>query len=100
MGYVPAFLAATNRTTLRSLQRFKRRLTVMEVIPMSPATINTATSRNPATGATLATYPFHTRDEVERLLDANTAAFQLWRATPMQERVATYRRLADRKSVV
>ena len=61
---------------------------------MSPAASYTATSLNPATGATIATYPFHTRDDVERLLDANTAAFHLWRATPMDERVATYRRLA------
>ena len=61
---------------------------------MSPTASYTATSLNPATGATIATYPFHTRDEVERLLDANTAAFHLWRATPMDERVATYRRLA------
>jgi succinate-semialdehyde dehydrogenase len=53
-----------------------------------------ATSRNPATGALIATYPFQTPSEVERLLDANSAAFRLWRATPMQERVAAYGRLA------
>lgn len=53
-----------------------------------------ATSRNPATGELIATYAFQTPSEVERLLDANTAAFRLWRATPMRERVAAYRHLA------
>ena len=53
-----------------------------------------ATSRNPANGELIATYAFQTPSEVERLLDANAAAFRLWRATPMRERVAAYRRLA------
>ena len=53
-----------------------------------------ATSRNPATGELLATYPFQTPSEVEQLLDVNAAAFRLWRATPMHERVTAYRRLA------
>ena len=53
-----------------------------------------ATSRNPATGALIATYAFQTPSEVERLLDDSAAAFRLWRATPMRERVAAYRRLA------
>jgi len=53
-----------------------------------------ATSRNPATGALIATYAHQTASEVELLLDANAAAFRLWRATPMRERVAAYRRLA------
>jgi len=53
-----------------------------------------ATSRNPATGELIATYPFQTASEVERLLDANAAAFRLWRATPMRERVLAYRRLS------
>jgi len=52
------------------------------------------TSRNPATGDLIATYPFQTQSEVEELLDANTAAFRLWRATPMRERVTAYRRLS------
>lgn len=55
---------------------------------------NVATSRNPATGEWIATYPFQTADDVERLLDDNAAAFRLWRATPMRERVAAYERLA------
>jgi succinate-semialdehyde dehydrogenase len=53
-----------------------------------------ATSRNPATGELIATYPFQTSAEVEQLLDANAAAFRLWRATPMRERVTAYSRLA------
>jgi succinate-semialdehyde dehydrogenase len=55
---------------------------------------NVATSRNPATGELIATYPFQTPSEVEQLLDVNAAAFRLWRATPMRERVTAYRRLA------
>ncbi|MGI3745830.1 MAG: NAD-dependent succinate-semialdehyde dehydrogenase [Janthinobacterium lividum] len=58
-------------------------------------TANVATSRNPATGELIATYPFQTQTDVEQLLDVNAAAFRLWRATPMRERVAAYRRLAD-----
>ncbi|WP_208294966.1 NAD-dependent succinate-semialdehyde dehydrogenase [Pseudomonas graminis] len=63
---------------------------------MSPiSTAYVATSRNPATGELIATYPFQTQTDVEQLLDVNAAAFRLWRATPMGERVAAYRRLAD-----
>ena len=63
---------------------------------LSPiSTANVATSRNPATGELIATYPFQTQTDVEQLLDVNAAAFRLWRATPMHERVAAYRRLAD-----
>jgi succinate-semialdehyde dehydrogenase len=63
---------------------------------LSPiSTTNVATSRNPATGELIATYPFQTQTDVEQLLDVNAAAFRLWRATPMGERVAAYRRLAD-----
>src|SRR5471030_1102160 len=69
----------------------------MEVIPMSTQASSNApvaTSRNPATGELIATYAYQTASEVELLLDANAAAFRLWRATPMRERVAAYRRLA------
>jgi len=58
-------------------------------------TANVATSRNPATGELIAPYPFQTQTDVEQLLDVNAAAFRLWRATPMGERVAAYRCLAD-----
>jgi succinate-semialdehyde dehydrogenase len=53
-----------------------------------------ATSRNPANGEFIANYAFQTPSEVECLLDAGASAFRLWRATPMVERVAAYRRLA------
>jgi succinate-semialdehyde dehydrogenase len=56
--------------------------------------LNVATSRNPATDALIATYPFQTADEVEHMLADNSAAFRLWRATPMTERVEAYRRLS------
>lgn len=56
--------------------------------------IDSAISRNPATGELVATYAFQTPDEVERMLEANAAAYRLWRATPMTERVAAYRRLS------
>lgn len=53
-----------------------------------------AVSRNPATGEVFATYPFQTAAEVEEGLTASQAAFELWRATPIEERVACYRRLS------
>lgn len=53
-----------------------------------------AVSRNPATDALIATYPYQTPEEVEATLRANAAAFRVWRDMPMGERVATYRRLA------
>jgi succinate-semialdehyde dehydrogenase len=52
-----------------------------------------AVSRNPANGELIATYAFQTPAEVERLLDDNASAGSMWRATPMSERVAAYRRL-------
>jgi len=54
-----------------------------------------AVSRNPATDELIATYPYQTADEVEATLRENAGAFRLWRATPMAERVAAYRRLAS-----
>ena len=60
--------------------------------PADPA--SGATSRNPATGVLIATYPFQTGDEIERLLVANRAAFERWRATSMADRAACYGRLA------
>jgi succinate-semialdehyde dehydrogenase len=64
---------------------------------MSNLNTNTAASaisRNPSTGALIATYAFQNADEVERVLDENAAAVRQWRATPMAERVAAYRRLS------
>jgi succinate-semialdehyde dehydrogenase len=51
-------------------------------------------SRNPATGTVIAKYPYQTPAEIERTLAANAMAAKVWRATPMAERVACYRRLA------
>ncbi len=53
-----------------------------------------AISRNPATGALIKTYPFQTADEIERMLVANKAAFEQWRAMPLADRAALYKRLA------
>jgi succinate-semialdehyde dehydrogenase len=73
--------------------------TIMEVTPMSQPASNTnpgnvAVSRNPANGEFIATYAYQSPSDVELLLDTNAAAFRLWRATPMRERVAAYRRLS------
>jgi succinate-semialdehyde dehydrogenase len=67
----------------------------MKELPMLDAHLPlVATSRNPATGALIATYPYQSVAEIERLLAANAAAYQVWRATPMEARVATYRKLS------
>ena len=58
------------------------------------ASFPVATSRNPADGVLIATHAFQTPGDVECLLDAGAAAFRLWRATPMPERVAAYYRLS------
>ena len=50
---------------------------------------------NPATGQTLATYPGHTDDEVERKVTAADAAYRVWRDTPVAERAARVRRVAE-----
>ncbi len=55
---------------------------------------NVATSRDPSTGELIATYAFQTPNDVERVLEESAAAFRMWRATPMRERVAAYRRLS------
>lgn len=62
--------------------------------PVTTSAISVAISRNPATDEPIATYAFQTAEEVERLLVENNAAFRLWRATPMSERVVAYRRLS------
>ncbi|MBB3214701.1 succinate-semialdehyde dehydrogenase [Herbaspirillum sp. Sphag1AN] len=64
----------------------------MSQLNTDPAT--NAVSRNPATGELIATYAFQTPGEVEQLLEVNATAYRMWRATPMNERVATYCRLA------
>lgn len=54
-----------------------------------------AISRNPATDELIASYAYQTAEEVEALLEQNATAFRLWRATPLRERVAAYRRLSQ-----
>lgn len=66
----------------------------MSNTPPNTNAAGVATSRNPANGALIATYPFQTPSEVERVLDAGAAAFRQWRGTTMDDRVAAYRRLA------
>jgi succinate-semialdehyde dehydrogenase len=53
-----------------------------------------AISRNPADGSLIKSYPFQTADEIERTLQGCADAYATWRATPMEERLACYRRLA------
>ena len=50
-------------------------------------------SVNPATGAVLAEFPGHTRDDIERRLARAAAAAVRWRATPVAERAAVVSRL-------
>ena len=61
-----------------------------------PATVYAAgaVSRDPAIDQPIATYPYQSPDAVEETLRANAAAAAVWRAIPMPERVAAYRRLA------
>ena len=53
-----------------------------------------AVSRNPATGAIIARYPFQSGAEVERTIARTHAAFLEWRAVPIAERAARFRTLA------
>jgi len=50
---------------------------------------------NPATGETLATYPTATDADVANALDAAASAFASWRETPVAERAALIRRVAQ-----
>jgi succinate-semialdehyde dehydrogenase len=59
---------------------------------IDPAAV--AVSRNPATGEVIKTYPFQTAEEIEQILAAGEAAFKIWRATPLTERVECYQRLS------
>ncbi|NYJ03171.1 succinate-semialdehyde dehydrogenase/glutarate-semialdehyde dehydrogenase [Nocardioides thalensis] len=49
---------------------------------------------NPATGAVLETFPFATDAEVESALARAAAAYETWRATPIDERVSVVKRVA------
>jgi acyl-CoA reductase-like NAD-dependent aldehyde dehydrogenase len=54
----------------------------------------TITTVNPATGATLATYPSHDDDALDRLLSAGHAATVSWGLRPLSVRTAVVERLA------
>lgn len=49
---------------------------------------------NPATGAVLETFPFATDAEVESALARSAAAYEMWRATPIDDRVSVVKRVA------
>ena len=55
----------------------------------------TITTINPTTGVELASYPFHTSAEVEAALAGAAAAQEIWRDTPISERMALLRRMSD-----
>ena len=50
---------------------------------------------NPATGEAGTSYPEATDEQVQDLLARSDAAFRSWRTTPMEERSAVLRRVAD-----
>ena len=50
---------------------------------------------NPATGETLATYPAVTDDALESAIATADAAYRTWRDTPVAERAAGIRRVAE-----
>ncbi|SDI19395.1 succinate semialdehyde dehydrogenase [Pseudomonas delhiensis] len=59
------------------------------------AAIPAAISRSPATGQELARYPFEDAAQLETALARTDAAFRQWRDTPVAERVAVLRRMAE-----
>lgn len=54
-----------------------------------------ALSINPATGETIARYPFSDDASLERALDTAHAGFRAWAATPLPERLAVLSRIAQ-----
>jgi succinate-semialdehyde dehydrogenase / glutarate-semialdehyde dehydrogenase len=50
---------------------------------------------NPATGETLATYPTITDDALDTVIEKADAAYRTWRDTPVAERAALVRRVAE-----
>ncbi|WP_288656163.1 aldehyde dehydrogenase family protein [Pantoea sp. UBA6567] len=52
-------------------------------------------SRNPATGAILATYPLQTAEELDRSLAQSAEAAELWRNTTIEKRVKVLRQLGE-----
>lgn len=62
---------------------------------MPTTTADVATTVNPATGAELAAYPYHSAGETEAILQRAADAFARHRATSFAERAATLNRVAD-----
>ena len=54
-----------------------------------------AESRNPATGEVIERFEFQSKAEIDAVLTAASNEFQHWRRTPMGERVAILRRMAE-----
>ncbi|MGZ6734348.1 MAG: aldehyde dehydrogenase family protein, partial [Nocardioides sp.] len=50
---------------------------------------------NPATGEIVETFPFATDAEVETALAGSQAAYESWRAVPVDERAAIVRRIGE-----
>ena len=64
-------------------------------IPMPTTTADAATTVNPATGAELARYAYHSADETEALLQRAADAFATHRATSFADRAEKLNRVAD-----
>src|SRR5690625_3212066 len=50
---------------------------------------------NPATGETVEEFPTATDDQILDALERSDQAFKTWRETPIQDRTAVLRRVAD-----
>ncbi|SDI49970.1 NAD-dependent succinate-semialdehyde dehydrogenase [Pseudomonas panipatensis] len=59
------------------------------------AAISAAISRSPATGQELARYPFQDAEQLEAVLASADRGFRQWRDTPLSERVAVLRKMAE-----
>ena len=55
----------------------------------------TITTINPTTGQQIATYPFHTADEVDAALTGAATAQAAWREVPVEDRVTLLVRMSD-----
>ncbi len=75
-------------------RRLNSNTNTMEIDMSEPTPQTGSTSRNPADGSVIESYPFQTLDEIEQTLKSGADAYAEWRRTPIQERVACYHRLA------
>ncbi|MCL6745815.1 succinate-semialdehyde dehydrogenase [Kosakonia sp. R1.Fl] len=62
---------------------------------MPVSSITHALSINPATGETLRTTPWASREEVDTAIELATSGYRQWRLLPVSERAQTLRRLGD-----